>query len=159
MSSRKPIVVIGAGNLMRGDDAVGRLALRSLATKQLQEIDLIEIEGEATQVLEALGGAAGAIVIDACKSGASVGTIHRFDVSSSPLPVNMQNLSSHGFGLAVGLELARTLEQLPATCVVFAIEIEDIAFGSPSSKHVNDSFDELLYCVEQEIKRIQLART
>jgi hydrogenase maturation protease len=158
MSSEKSIVVIGMGNLTRGDDAIGRLALRALATKQLSDIDLIETGGEATQVLEAMAGAGAAILIDACRSGASTGTIHRFDVSREPLPAAVRNFSSHDFGLAAGLELARTFDQLPGTCVVLAIEVEEFTYGAPPSPLVNARFDELLACVEQEIMRIRRAQ-
>jgi len=158
MSSEKPILVIGTGNLTRGDDAIGRLVLRALATKQLPEIDLIETEGDATQVLEALAGAEAAILIDACRSGASTGTIRRFDVSREPLPVTVRNFSSHDFGLAAGLELARSFEQLPSTCVVFAIEVEEFTYGAPPSPLVNARFDELLARVEREIMRIRRAQ-
>lgn len=155
MSSYQSIVVIGMGNLARGDDGIGRLALRALAAKKLPEIELIETEGDATQVLEALARARGAILIDACSSGASTGTIHRFDVSREPLPTIVQNFSSHGFGLTAGLELARTFKQLPSQCVVFAIEVESFNYGAPLSLQVSARFDELLACIEQEIMRIR----
>ena len=158
MSSEKSFVVIGAGNLARGDDAIGRLVLRALAAKKTREIYPVEIEGEATQVVEALTGAGAAIVIDACRSGATAGTIHRFDVSRQPLPIALGSLSSHGFGLAAGIELARNLNLLPGRCVVFAIEIDDFAYGVAPAARLNAWLDELLACVELEIESILLSQ-
>jgi hydrogenase maturation protease len=156
-SDDKSIVVAGIGNPMRGDDAVGRLVARVLIARQLPDIRIIESEGEATQLLEALAGAAGAIVIDACRSGAPVGTIHRFNASQAPLPMLTGNFSSHGFGLAAALELARTFEQLPHNCVIFAVEGEVFTHDSPLSAPVVARFDELVARVEKEIEHMILA--
>lgn len=157
MPTEKSLVVIGVGNLVRGDDAIGRLTLRALATKKIPEVFPIEIEGEATQVLEALTGAGAAIVIDACRSGATAGTIHRFDVSDQPLPATLGSFSSHGFGLAAGLELARNLNLLPCRCVVFAIEVDDFTCGAAPDARLSVWLDELLARVEQEIETIRLS--
>ena len=155
MLSDTSIVVIGVGNLMRGDDAIGLLALRALAKISLSEIRLVEIDGEATQLLEAVTGASGAIVIDACRSGSPAGTIHRFDVAVSPIPTNLGTFSSHGFGLAAGLELARSLEQLPRACIVFAVEVEEFTRGAALTPEVSSRFNELLATILNEIKRLR----
>lgn len=145
------IVVIGVGNPQRGDDAVGRLAAQALATKLPQGICVIEMEGAATPLLDALMGATGAIVIDACMSGASAGTIHRFDVTQSVLPATIENVSSHGFGLAAALELACVLGQLPDPCIVFAIEAAHFDYGAALSPPVAARFDDLLVRITHEI--------
>ncbi len=156
MRPDKSIVIIGVGNPMRGDDAIGPLTLRALAKTCPPEIRLIEIEGEATQLLEAVTGATAAIIIDACRSGSPAGTIHRFDVVKSPIPVNLGAFSSHGFGLAAGLELARSLKQLPRICVVFAVEVIEFNPGAGLTPEVSFCFNELLAAVEGEFERLLL---
>ena len=154
---RETIVVIGVGNSTRGDDAIGGLAAQALAKMQLPEIHVVEVEGDATQLLEALASAADVIVIDACQSGAAAGTIHRYDAAQERVPANIGCVSSHGFGLAAALELARTFEQLPRRCVVLAIEGEDFTHGAPLSAPVAACFDELMRRVEQEIEHMRQA--
>jgi hydrogenase maturation protease len=151
------IVVIGVGNSTRGDDAIGGLAAQALAKMQLPEIRVVEVEGDATQLLEAFACAADVIVIDACQSGAAVGTIHRFDAAQERVPANIGCVSSHGFGLAAALELARTFEQLPRRCVVLAVEGEDFTHGASLSPPVAACFDELMRRVEQEIGHMRQA--
>lgn len=150
-SENKSIVVVGVGNPTRGDDAIGRLIAKALAAKQLTDIRVFECEGQATHVLEVLAGAEAVIMIDACQSGASVGTIHRYEAAQRPIPAAIENVSSHGFGLAAALELARSFRQLPSYCVVFAVEGEDFTHGAPLSAQVAAQFDELVARVEQEI--------
>jgi hydrogenase maturation protease len=151
------IVVIGVGNSTRGDDAIGGLAAQALAKMQLPEIRVVEVEGDATQLLEAFACAADVIVIDACQSGAAVGTIHRFDAAQERVPANIGCVSSHGFGLAAALELARTFEKLPRRCVVLAVEGEDFTHGASLSPPVAACFDELMRRVEQEIGHMRQA--
>lgn len=150
-------MVIGVGNLTRGDDAIGGLAAQTLAKKRLPEVRVVEVEGDATQLLEALAGTADAIVIDACQSDAAAGTIHRYDAAQERVPANIDTVSSHGFGLAAALELARTFEQLPRRCVVLAVEGEDFTHGASLSAPVAARFDELMRRVEQEIEHMRQA--
>ncbi len=105
--------VIGIGNPDRGDDTAGRLVIRGLHDRYDAREKLIEMSGEPSELLDSLAAASDGILVDACRSGTPPGTIHRFDVSTEPLPHRILSLSTHGLGLAEALELARTLGQLP----------------------------------------------
>ena len=126
-------IVLGIGNPERGDDAAGRAVVRLLRHMPLDGIELVEQGGEATALLACLEGATTAFVVDACTSGASPGTVQRFDVGAGPLPHAAFGLSTHGFGLAEAIELARALGQLPRRCVVYAIEGSVFDAGAPLS--------------------------
>ena len=83
---RASTVVIGIGNPDRGDDAVGRRVATRLRGRVPEAVTVVEEDGEATRLLERLGGTASAILVDATISGAAVGTIRRVDVTRDPLP-------------------------------------------------------------------------
>ncbi|MFA6207521.1 MAG: hydrogenase maturation protease, partial [Methylocystis sp.] len=53
-----------------------------------------------------------------------------------PLPRAAFGASTHGFGLAEALELARALGVLPPRCIVYAIEGEIFDIGAPMSPAV-----------------------
>lgn len=126
-------LVLGVGNLERGDDAAGRAAARALRGLLPAHVEVAEAEGEATDILSRIDSAGEAIIIDACASGAAAGTIHRFDVSAAPLPQAAFGVSTHGFGLNEAIELARALGQLPGRCLVYAIEGAGFETGAPLS--------------------------
>lgn len=126
-------VVLGIGNPVRGDDAVGRHVIRLLRRAPLPGVQLVELDGEATALLRSLEGAAAAVVVDASHSGAAAGTIRRFDAVQAPLPQAAFGLTTHGFGLAEAIELARALGQLPRRCIVYAIEGAAFGHGAPLS--------------------------
>jgi hydrogenase maturation protease len=132
-------VVLGIGNLERGDDAAGRAVVALLRRTLPDDVEVVEHDGEATTLLASLAGAAEAFIVDACNSGASAGTTHRIDVANAPLPSSSFGLSTHGFGLGAAIELARVLGELPPRCVVYAIEGQCYAAGAPLSDAVGSA--------------------
>ncbi|WP_292528065.1 hydrogenase maturation protease [Methylocystis sp.] len=143
-------VVLCIGNLQRGDDAAGRAVARALRVS-LGDVEIIEEEGEATTVLARLEGADAAFIVDACVSGATPGDIHRFDIVAGPLPQTAFSASTHGFGLADSLELARALGALPSRCVVYAIEGGTFDIGAPMSPAVAAAVDTVADRLRTEI--------
>jgi len=116
-------VVVGIGNAARGDDAAGLIAARRLHG--------VEYEGDPVALLDAWQGAEVAVVIDAVRSGAAPGTVHRFDASRTPLPAALRSSSStHAVGLAEAIELGRALARLPPRLIVYGIEGERFDAGA-----------------------------
>jgi hydrogenase maturation protease len=114
--------VIGLGNAARGDDAAGLIAARRL--------NGVEHEGDPLALLDVWDGAESVVVIDAVRSGAVPGTIHRFD-AAEPLPAALRSsTSTHAVGLAEAVELARALGRLPARLTVYGIEGERFEAGT-----------------------------
>jgi hydrogenase maturation protease len=121
-------VIVGVGNDWRGDDAVGLVAARHLRST-LPDVRVLELDGDPGALLDAWSGVREAIVIDAVRSGAPPGTIHRLDVSSHPLPSGLRAGSTHALGLAEAVELGRALDRLPARLELYGIEAGRLATG------------------------------
>ncbi|MFI5111049.1 MAG: hydrogenase maturation protease, partial [Terriglobales bacterium] len=101
--------IICCGNPERGDDGAGALVARCL-----RELG-IEAEtrtGEALELLEAWRGADHVTVVDAVETGAPAGTVCQWDGRQASFPVH-PSTSTHGFGLAEAITLARVLNCLP----------------------------------------------
>jgi hydrogenase maturation protease len=129
-------VVIGVGNTDRGDDIAGRLVVRTLANQLPVDVEVAELDGEVTAVLDRLQSADVAILVDACRCGVPAGTVLRFDVAADSLPRDGFAVSTHGVDVANALELARALGDLPAVCIVYGIEGQDFDPGAPVSAPV-----------------------
>jgi len=151
------IVVIGIGNPDRGDDAFGRVVAIHLRGRLPECVRLIEQDGEATTLLERLGEADAAILIDAAVSGGEPGQIRRFDAAREPLPAAKFGLSTHGFGLAEAVELARILGKLPGRGVVYAVEARSFELGAPLSPELVRAVDEVVARVIAEAEEWSLA--
>jgi hydrogenase maturation protease len=116
------VQVIGIGNDYRRDDAAGRIIARRLKERMPPDVEILEETGEGTALLETWCGAEHVFLIDAVQSGAPAGTLHRIDVQAESLPASLFRHSTHAFGIAEAVELARTLHQLPTRLIVYGIE-------------------------------------
>jgi hydrogenase maturation protease len=152
-TTRCPIV-IGIGNPDRGDDAAGRLVAQQLSHLLQPDVTVIEIDGEVSSLLAHLETASAAWLIDACKSGAPAGTIHRFDAGTTVLPKDLHDVSSHALGLAEAIELARALGRLPSHCIVYAIEATSFEHGEPVSPAVAKAVDDVVELVANDIRAL-----
>jgi hydrogenase maturation protease len=135
------MIVIGLGNEFRHDDAVGLIAARRLREYGLPSE---EHEGDLATLMNRWKSADGVILIDAVTSGASPGTIHRLDVSATPLKRGLFKSSTHTFDLADAVELARTLGALPARVYVLGLEVRDVSVGVGLSSEVESALPALL---------------
>ena len=129
-------LVIGVGNPWRGDDGAGIEVAR--------QVGGVAYEGDGTGLIDVWDQAADVVVVDAAAAGVATGTIHRFDAAASPLPARSLRSSSHHFGVADAVELARSLDRLPKRLTVYAIEGEDFGAGHELSPAVRRSVAEVV---------------
>jgi hydrogenase maturation protease len=134
------LVVIGVGNSFRCDDAAGLEVARRL--QPTDSVQVLTREGDLASLVDLWNGAASAIVIDSASSGARPGTIHRFDAIADPLPTGLLS-STHAFGVAEAVELARALGRLPRVLTVYAIEGARFDVGLELSPEVEAAVDRL----------------
>jgi hydrogenase maturation protease len=120
--TRGDAVVIGVGNAYRGDDGAGLAVADRLRDRAPADVRIVSCELEPSRLIDACEGASAAVVVDAVASGAPPGTLHRFDASTTSLPARMFRSSTHAFGVADAIELARVLGRLPRSVVVYGIE-------------------------------------
>lgn len=113
------MLILGCGNPDRSDDAAGVLVAR-----RLQEMGIAaqEFTGDPLALIEAWNGARGVILIDTVVSGAPAGTITVWDAGKTPLPPDRFCCSTHAYGVAEAVEIARALGRLPARLVIYGIE-------------------------------------
>ncbi len=141
------MLIIGCGNRHRGDDAAGLLAAERL---RALGIPAEVCNGESAELIAAWAGLDDVILIDAVMTGVPAGTIHVWNANDLPTFAT-SNTSTHGFGVAEAIELARALGRLPAQLRIYAIEGSRFDVGSEVSVEVARG-------VEEVVKRIQSER-
>jgi hydrogenase maturation protease len=120
-------IVVGIGQAAAGDDGVGLVVARALATRGL----VVRESADASILLSLLDDGRRVVVIDAVVGGGAPGSVMRLDtraLASGPTP-----LSSHGIGVAETIELARTLYGDRA---VSRLEIVGVAIDRPTDMEV-----------------------
>jgi len=136
MSERRRTLVLGVGNRDRGDDGVGPAVIDRLKTLENDTATVREAPADASAIIAAWEGFSRVILVDACRSGALAGSIRRIDAASEELPSDPPGCSTHGFGLAAAINLARAMGTLPEQVVVYAVEAETLDHGAPLSPAV-----------------------
>ncbi len=149
------ILILGIGSPF-GDDRLGWVVLEAL--QHSSALTAVTDGSISFAVLDRPGallpaqwhGADCVIVVDAVRSGAPPGTCHTFGADEWTA---LQPVSSHGFGLAAALGLARVLDALPPYLVVYGMEIDPSNTAFSLSAPVGRALSGLI----REIERAALA--
>lgn len=139
-------LIIGVGNRLRRDDAVGPLIADRFGQRG---VDTLEMNGDGLALIDGWAGYAGVIIIDAARSGAVPGTIHCINALQQPIPRNCFYSSSHQLGVAEGVELARLQGRLPEDCWLLGVEGEAFGFGEGLSTAVSRALPAAVAQVEE----------
>jgi len=154
MTGRQPnIVIIGVGNEYRGDDGAGIAVARRLRERFLGRVTVLEESGEGAALIDSWRGADWVMLIDAVRSGAQPGTIHRLDARAAPVPTGFFHYSTHAFSVAEAIELARSLNQLPPHLIVYGIEGDNFAAGPDLSPAVEKAVETMVESAAEDVRR------
>jgi hydrogenase maturation protease len=146
-------LIIGLGNQYRRDDAVGLIVARRLKEAAPEHVRVLEESGEGAALMELWKDADAVILIDAVHSGAKPGTLRRLDADTQPIPTSFFHYSSHAFGVAEAIELARALSQLPPRLIVYGIEGKTFEPGLGLSPEIEKAAQEVVKRVLGDLRR------
>ncbi|MFH1413472.1 MAG: hydrogenase maturation protease [Candidatus Omnitrophota bacterium] len=140
MNDRPKTLILGMGNTIRGDDAVGIEVVRRLREKiNLQDLHIKETEEAGFNLLDFIVGYEKIIIVDSIKtSTGQAGDIYRFTQKDFKLSLNSQ--FSHGAGIAMVFAWAQKLKlPTPREIIFYAIEIEKAdVFGEGLTKRIEE---------------------
>ena len=135
-------IVIGVGNDLRGDDAAGWETVRRLGSSRW--LVLHENAGDAPGLVGLWGPDDDVVIVDAVVSDDPPGTILEIDALAAPLPADVSWATTHGAGVAEGIELARALGLLPRSLVVLGIAAKQFDLGAPMTGEVERAVEEVV---------------
>jgi hydrogenase maturation protease len=147
-------LVVGIGNWDRGDDGFGPAVAHRLMGRMSSAVRILERSGDALAMIEDWDGIPSVIVVDAMAPISEPGQVHRIDLADSPLPIGFAPSSSHAFGVAQTVELARSLGRLPQYLVAYLVEGEQFGTGAPLSPAVAASVEDVAERVLDELSAI-----
>jgi hydrogenase maturation protease len=148
------LLVIGIGNPDCGDDAIGPMVARRVRGRVSPELAILERAGDMLGLIDDWTDHHGVVLIDAASLVTTAGAIHRIDLLREPLPVGLSLASTHAFGLADAVELARTLDQLPERLIVYAVEGCRFEPGAPQSPEVVAAAERVVTQVVLEVSKL-----
>jgi hydrogenase maturation protease len=135
-------IVIGVGNDLRGDDAAGWETVRRLIPSP--SLVLHEHGGDAPGLVGLWGSDDDVVVVDAVVSSDPSGTVVEIDALAAPLPADVSWATTHGAGVAEGIELARVLGLLPKSLVLIGISAREFEHGAPMTAEVERAVQDVV---------------
>jgi hydrogenase maturation protease len=151
VNSLEKTLVIGIGNALRRDDTVGLAVAHWLKQRAPHTLPIMEHDADGVNLMEAWRGMHHVFLIDAICSGATPGSVHRFDAGKTGLPNSWFPCSSHLIGVAEAVALARTLLRLPDQLIVYGIEGAEFGYGERLSPAVASAVEKVGTAILQEI--------
>jgi hydrogenase maturation protease len=124
------VLVVGCGNLLRGDDGAGPECVRLLAAGGLPPgVTAIDAGTSGVDVVLRMRGASRVILVDACRSGRPPGSLTSLSAAElAALPLEGP-LDIHAFRWIDAVRLSRALGGSQPPSVVSARLVEGLAFA------------------------------
>jgi hydrogenase maturation protease len=152
------VAVIGIGQSLRGDDAVGLEAVRlwrekfpETASRPEVRIEACELSGLA--LLDLLQDVNAAILVDAIQGQSDPGTIHLLDEKQLSA-FTSDAKSAHGWGIAETLQLGHELMLIKTRIKVIGIQVEQMTMGLGLSKAVKDAVPIVCNTIQEETNKL-----
>ena len=124
-------LILGLGNVLLTDEAVGAAVLRALEPTANNDPDLILYDGGTLSFTLAgpIGDAARLIVVDAAAMGDPPGTVRLFEGQAMDHQLSAHAKSVHEVSLSDLFDIARLTDSLPSQRALVGIEPELVDWG------------------------------
>jgi hydrogenase maturation protease len=147
-----PVLVLGLGNVLLGDDGVGPLALARLERDYRIPAGVRLVEGGTLglSLLDEIAQAEHVILVDAVATGAAPGTLVRLD-GGQVIDAVRDRLSVHQVGVADLLEAARLIGRYPRSVVLLGLAPGAIGLSVERTDAVEEALRALVLAVVREL--------
>jgi hydrogenase maturation protease len=149
---KKPLLVVGVGNVYRQDDGVGLFIIEELKRMNLPDVELWGNQRDMMDLLEKWKNRTNVILFDAVYSKVDPGTIYRFELPKETLPSFVFTCSTHSFSVADISEIAMALGEHPERMIVYGIEGECFDHGQQLSDIVKEAAQRAIQRALEDIK-------
>ena len=151
----KPVLVLGLGNLLLSDDAVGLRLLEELAGSAAgDEVDFVDGGTQGLALLPLLSDRQAIIVLDAIGLGSAPGTVHLLrDQDVGKLQARRAESAHEGNGLQL-LETARLLGEEWRELAVIGVEPAYVRTGIGLSPVVEAGLPQALQAARQVLREM-----
>ena len=150
----KHTLILGVGNPLYGDDAIGVIAAQALQARDDLPPHVMVVDGgtEGVGLIPLMEAYQRVIVVDAVPMDVLPGTIRRFMWDEVQPVLNERVLSLHQSDLTDALVLAETLGCLPPEVVIFGVQPHNMGWDQLMSAAVEGALPPLLDALINEVR-------
>jgi len=146
----KDVVIIGIGNILMQDDAMGVNVIRQLENENLPStIEVVDGGTSALNMLSYFIEYKKLIIVDCLKAGHKPGTIYRIqpeDIAG----YDGRNLTIHDVQILDVVKMAKMMGKFPQV-VIFGIEPQQIDLGLEMTELMNSKIPEVIKHIKSEL--------
>jgi hydrogenase maturation protease len=156
LTDQEKIVVLGLGNLLKGDDGVGVRVIEALQSgpELPRGVECIDGGTGGPTLLVYFEEADALIVVDAVNLAAAPGTVRVFALEEIEDADEPARFSLHDVGILPMIELARQLGRCPPVVRIVGVEPERFDLGDRLSPVVAVAVSVAVEVVRREVERI-----
>jgi hydrogenase maturation protease len=141
-------LIIGLGNPLRGDDGVGVRVVHALAHHALPDgVEVVDGGTQGLGIVNLMEGRRRVILVDAAELDMKPGQFAQFTLDEAHLLGDDQHLSIHAAGPREALLLAKALDSLPDTVILFGVQPGKVGWDQALSPAVEAALPTLIEAV------------
>lgn len=147
------VLVLGCGNILRGDDALGPRLVRLLWQQGVpQGVRLVDGGTAGMDVAFQMRGAERVVIVDAAATGATPGTVYRVPGEALEELPPASGIHTHSFRWDHALAFARWLlgPLCPTDVTVFLVEVAEVTHGADLSEPARAGLETVATMVREE---------
>ncbi len=151
-SVEAPVLVLGIGNPLLGDDGAGLALLAGLAGVPEPMVEYVDGGTQGLALLGYLAGRRAVVILDAVMNGAPPGSVHVLRGEEALRLATARSSTAHESNAGELLAAAALLGQLPEEVVVVGIEPERLQTGIGFSDAVLEGLGEAAAQAREVVK-------
>ncbi|MBX9638197.1 MAG: hydrogenase maturation protease [Mycobacterium pseudokansasii] len=147
------VLVVGCGNLLRGDDGVGPILVRHLWERGVPDgARLVDGGTAGMDVAFQMRGAQRVVIIDAAATGVAPGTVYKVPGAELAELPPLQGLHTHSFRWDHAIAFARWAlgDACPSDITVFLIEASGVELGADLTEPVESAMEQVIGIIERD---------
>ena len=151
---RSPVLVLGVGNILLGDEGVGVRVIEKMQELELPDgVELLDGGTASIDILEYLKGREKVIIIDALRGGGDKpGTVYRF----TPADIRVKRpvyTSLHQVGLLESLTMLDYTGESLKDVTIYGIEVEKVGLSLDVSPEITAVIPDLIELVLDDLRK------
>ncbi|MFA4918653.1 MAG: HyaD/HybD family hydrogenase maturation endopeptidase [Thermodesulfovibrionales bacterium] len=153
MTNKKPVLILGIGNLILKDEGFGVHVVRQMADIPLPDnVELMDGGTMGIDLLYYIEGRKKVVVIDVVDAGSPPGTLYRFTDKNIEYHKEMLR-SAHEIDFAYILKMAEQLGTIPDEVVFIGITPREIEPGVGLTPVLEEKIPQVIELVMKELKQ------
>lgn len=154
---KKPVLVLGVGNILYGDDGIGVEIVKALSKVDDQSVEFLDAGVSGYGIIDYFEGRKRIIIIDAVNMGGTAGKCRSFAPDDVSLAEKLKPVSLHDINILEVINLAKSLYELPQISFI-GVQPARVAPGTGLSQELISKFSDIVEFARSVIAGISMKR-